>query len=385
MNPSWQQYVGQVMDILLDSSKTTAHNLTSIFSEIDPRVLQPHSRNSSIYGENEDVTELVKLIRYSQWVRPLVITKEGTIISGHRRWKAVLQLEWKTVPVEVREFPDEITELQTLLLENANRSKTTEQKVREGKAWFEIESKAAKQRMSEGGKKSALENKGMENFPYLCLSSTKGTTRDRLAQRVGIGSGRTYAKATKVVEFIDQQTSLGNLEKAEELRQLLNTKSVDAAYQLLKLASKSSHSNQRITDSHSSQETVRSCWNCQHRLESTDNQSIYCNKFGILNLIYKSGEARGKECSEWRDQNLAPEQLKNQMFTLQLLLPLEWQAKLEETAASLGTDAATWITNLISTCLFPNLEGQNSDQYAATQPTETQENTANSANVILYR
>jgi ParB family chromosome partitioning protein len=73
------------------------------------------------------------------------------------------------------------------------------------------------------------------------------------------------------------------------------------------------------------------------------------------------------------------------MFTLQLLLPLEWQAKLEETAASLGTDAATWITNLISTCLFPNLEGQNSDQYAATQPTETQENTANSANVILYR
>ncbi|BAZ70807.1 hypothetical protein NIES4106_56040 (plasmid) [Fischerella sp. NIES-4106] len=360
------------MDILSLLSNSTSHNLTnptSIFAEIDPRVLQPHPRNSSIYGKHEDVTELVKLIRHSQWVRPLVITTQGIIISGHRRWKAVLQLGWKTVAVEMRDFADEIIELQTLLLENANRSKTTEQKVREGKAWYEIESKAAKQRMSKGGKKSAPANKGMENFPYLCLSSTNGTTRDRLAQRVGIGSGRTYAKATKVVEFIDQQASLGNLEKAEELRQLLNTKSVDAAHQLLKLTSKSSHSNQTIIDSQSSQKTVRSCWNCQHRLESIDNQSIYCNKFGTLNLIYKSGEARGKECTEWRDRNELPEQLKNQMFTLQLLLPLEWQAKLEETAASLDTDAVTWVTNLISAFLFPKLEGQNFDHSTPKQPT----------------
>ncbi|MBW4628982.1 MAG: ParB N-terminal domain-containing protein [Brasilonema octagenarum HA4186-MV1] len=372
------------MNTLLHLSNSADHNLTSIFSEKDPRVLQPHSRNSSIYGENEDITELVRLIRHSQWVRPLVITKEGTIISGHRRWKAVLELGWKTVPVEVREFPDEITELQTLLLENANRSKTTEQKVREGKAWFEIESKAAKKRMSEGGKKSASGDKGMENFPYLCLSSTKGTTRDRLAQRVGIGSGRTYAKASKVVEFIDQQACLGNLQEAEELRQLLNTKSIDAAYQLFKVTSKTSHSNQTITDSQLSQKTVKSCWNCQHRLESIDNQSIYCNKFGILNLIYKSGEAHGKECTEWRDQNLPQEKSKNQMFTLQLLLPLEWQAKLEETAASLNTNTATWVTSLISASLFSKLEGQNPNQ---TQPqlTETQKNTTNLANVILHR
>ncbi|MBP5977125.1 hypothetical protein HW132_31480 [Brasilonema sp. CT11] len=72
------------------------------------------------------------------------------------------------------------------------------------------------------------------------------------------------------------------------------------------------------------------------------------------------------------------------MFTLQLLLPLEWQAKLEETAASLGTDTAAWVTNLISTFLFSKLEGQNSNP---TQPqfTETQKNTANSAKVILHR
>ncbi len=374
------------------SHTTTADNLTSVFCEVDPRVLQPHPRNSSIYGNNEDVTELVNLIRNSQWVRPLVVTSEGTIISGHRRWQAVLQLGWTTVPVEVRQFPDEIAELQTLLLENANRWKNREQKVREAQAWLEVESNAAKKRMSEGGRKSAPgrqaleEHKGMENFPYLSLSSTNGTTRDRLAKRVGLGSGRTYSKAAKVVEVIDRQTSLGDLETARELRQVLNSKSVDAAYQLLNHTKKGSHSNKNknqlcdtpslnptqksgfgvidscdysSSDSYSSKETAKSCWNCQHRLESIDNQSIYCNKFGILNVIDKSGDKRGQDCPEWRDKHSPPEPLKNPTFVLQLLIPLEWQDRLEKTAASLHTDAAIWVINLIGASLFPSYDKTN--------------------------
>jgi hypothetical protein len=350
---------------------TTTHNLASIFSEVDPHVLQPHPRNSSIYGEDEDVTELVKLIRHSQSVSPLVITSEGIIISGHRRWQAVLQLGWKRVPVEVRNFPDKIAELQTLLLENANRLKTREQKVREGQAWLEVESNAAKKRMSEAGKKSAPgkpdreEDKGMENFPYLCLSWTKGTTRDRLAKRVGLGSGRTYSKAVKVVEFIDQQTSLGHQEIARELRQVLNSKSVDAAYQFFKERKKKDSDRGAypkgllppvdcsITDSKSCNQIAKSCWNCQHRLESVDNQSIYCNKSGVINLINKSGDERGRECADWRYRYSPAEPLKNPTFALQLLLPLEWQDKLEETAALLDTDAVTWVKNLIGANLFP--------------------------------
>lgn len=79
-----------------------------LLTEIDPKELKPHPRNSCIYGSDEDVTELVELIAQSGWVKPLVITPSRTIISGHRRWKAALQLELESVPVEVRELPNEL-------------------------------------------------------------------------------------------------------------------------------------------------------------------------------------------------------------------------------------------------------------------------------------
>ncbi|HEY9831638.1 MAG TPA: ParB N-terminal domain-containing protein [Stenomitos sp.] len=93
----------------MDSSLTSLTDILlgqplSVFSQVDPRLLRAHPRNSSIYGE-EDVTELVELIRQSGWIKPLVITSSLSIISGHRRWKAVLELGWSTVPVEVRENP----------------------------------------------------------------------------------------------------------------------------------------------------------------------------------------------------------------------------------------------------------------------------------------
>lgn len=93
--------------------------------------------------------------------------------------------------------------------------------------------------MSEGGQKSApcksAQLKGVENFPHLSL---KGKTRDRLAKLVGLGSGRNYSKAAKVVEAIDRETHIGNLETARTLRQVLNSKSVDAAMKLLKHSTK---------------------------------------------------------------------------------------------------------------------------------------------------
>jgi ParB family chromosome partitioning protein len=231
------------VQILMDSSLASPTDILlgqplSVFSQVDPRLLRSHPRNSSIYGE-ENVTELVELIRQSGWIKPLVITSSLTIISGHRRWKAVLELGWSTVSVEVREYATEEEELKALLLENASRFKTTEQKVREEEAWKNIEQRQAKKRMSEGGQKSApyksAQSKGVENFPHLSL---KGKTRKRLAKLVGLGSGRNYSKAAKVVEAIDRETHIGNLETARTLRQVLNSKSVDAAVKLLKHSTK---------------------------------------------------------------------------------------------------------------------------------------------------
>ena len=193
--------------------------------------LKPHPRNSSIYGEEEDVTELVELIRRSGWVNPLVITQHNVIISGHRRWRAVQILGWEIVPVEVREFPNELAALEALLLENASREKMIEQKVREGRAWEDIEKEKARIRQLELARTRPNTKPDLqENFP----EGHKGQSRDRVAQRVGLGSGRTYEKAAKVVSVIDEETRLGNFDSAKGLRKVLNFQSVDAATKLLK-------------------------------------------------------------------------------------------------------------------------------------------------------
>lgn len=195
-----------------------------------PTQLKAHPRNKAIYG-NEDVSALVEHIRLFGWVKPLVCNPNKTIISGHRRWKAALELRLESIPVEVREFPNETAELEALLLENASRNKTTEQKVREAEAWKEVEAGEAKRRQLAAQNNNAAKAV-VENFPQLLQE--KGKTRDAIANRVGLGSGRNYEKAAKVVTVIDEEASLGHIVLAQALRSALNNQSIDAAHTLLK-------------------------------------------------------------------------------------------------------------------------------------------------------
>jgi ParB-like chromosome segregation protein Spo0J/ribosomal protein L21E len=199
-----------------------------VFTQKDPKDLTPHPRNSSIYGDAEDVNDLVEMIRASGWVKPLVCTPTGTIISGHRRWKAVLVLGWESVPVEEKEFPDSLAQLEALLLENASRLKTTEQKVREGEAWRELEASIAKIRQT-ANLKIGNQTPVRENFP----TRERGRASDQIADRVGLGSGRTYSKAAAVVREIDALL-LDTPQTAMAFKKVLNEHSVDAAHRLLK-------------------------------------------------------------------------------------------------------------------------------------------------------
>ena len=112
---------------------------------IDIRLLSPHPRNKKIYGD-EDVTFLVERIRESKWIKPLIVTQNNTIISGHSRWQAALTLGYEQLEVERRTCKDETEELEFLLLENVQRLKTPLQMVREGEMWNEIETEKARQR-----------------------------------------------------------------------------------------------------------------------------------------------------------------------------------------------------------------------------------------------
>ena len=132
-------------------------------ARLDPRSLKPHPRNITIYGE-ETLDDLIEQIQTSGWIKPIVVTRKHHIISGHRRWKAALALNFPTVPIEYRDFPDETAELEALLLENATRSKTIEQKVREAEVWKEIEQAKARTRQT-AFLKQGLQSPVVANFP----------------------------------------------------------------------------------------------------------------------------------------------------------------------------------------------------------------------------
>ncbi len=343
-----------------------------VFAQRKTTELNPHPWNSVIYGEAEDVSELISLIRTSGWIKPLVITPTGTIISGHRRWKGALKLGLETVPVEIREFADEIAELQALLLENANRFKTTEHKVREAQAWKGVEEALAKKRMSEAGSKSApgrpadSQEKGVENFPHLSPSSTSGKTRDAIASRVGLGSGRTYSKAAKVVEAIDKETSAGNLETAQALRQVLNSKSVNAAVKLL-------HPNTKkaVPAPSNTASPQRSCWNCQHRGELIENHSFYCNRLGVQGLLDKSADARGVECVLWSYQEYDSDEANNRTQpaheTFILTLPKHLQPLIQDAARTLGMSLVDWATLVLESEAIAAVPPKDKAQYQAVQ------------------
>jgi ParB family chromosome partitioning protein len=354
--------------------------LDPVLRQVSPHILTPHPLNASIYGEDEDVSSLVELIRESGWVRPLVVTTDYVIVSGYRRWEAVKKLGWETIPVEVREFPDSITILETLLLENVSRDRTLEVRIREGLAWEEVEKEKARIRR---GTRTDLKDM-VENFPPCSKTEKFGKSRDAIGMKIGL-SGRSYSKGRKVIKTIDTEVSLENYSSAKALKLALSS-SIDAAYKLAKKPDSTRKAIANLLETGKAGSTTaairllrdqtklmpdlrtQSCWNCQHRSESIDNQTIYCNKFGILNLVDKSGDQRGQECPEWRDSSSPTKPLNKRTFVLELRLPIEWKEHLEATAASLDQDAATWVTNLIGRSLFPShnfsehCDGNSNDQ-----------------------
>jgi N6-adenosine-specific RNA methylase IME4 len=141
------------------------------------------------------------------------------------------------VPVEVRTFANEYEELEALLLENLFRDKTQFQKIKEGTAWEKIEAEKGKQRMSKAAfleqEQRKVKKQGVENFPHPVDNpqnneSEQGKSRDKIAKKVGLGSGRDYDKGKKVVAAIEAHKTAGNKQQADVLSIALE-KSTDGA------------------------------------------------------------------------------------------------------------------------------------------------------------
>lgn len=191
---------------------------------MDINLLKVHPKNNQIYGV-DNIEEIAEAISEKGFIKPLIINQNNVIISGHRRYLACKELNIQDVPVEIRNFNSEQEELETLLLENMYRNKTTEQKVKEAEMWEVIEKeKAEKRRLL-----NLKQNSERENFPS---RTNEGRVSDIVAKQVGIGSGKTLETAKIVVRKIDELRHNGDDENASFLSEVLN-KTVSGAKKLV--------------------------------------------------------------------------------------------------------------------------------------------------------
>lgn len=197
--------------------------------------LKPHPYNEEIYGANESIDELVASIRKTGKVATLTITDNDVIISGHRRWKSCKQLvaegdkRFCVVNCEVQKFDDPLDELEYLIICNDTRIKSMEQKAREAQTLIEVEKERAEQRRLATLKQNQNDNPEVAELPP---REKSGKTRDIVAKKLKMKSGREVERAVKSIETIDKLTETGRKDDAELIRYTLNNTSASTAADL---------------------------------------------------------------------------------------------------------------------------------------------------------
>ena len=164
---------------------------------MDPMDLKPHPINEKIYGKEPVDQELVKSIKKIGLLEMLVIKEDGTVISGHRRLKAVLAAgpEYvKKVPCDIVGFADEFEEKEALVSYNMQRKKADFQLAAEIEILEEIyKHRADERRLANLKQNNKNEDQGYTDVADSATSeqdkkSRPGRTRDKVAEDLGISS-----------------------------------------------------------------------------------------------------------------------------------------------------------------------------------------------------
>jgi len=229
----------------MNKNETVSLSVSDAIQHIGLDQLKPHPRNEEIYGCTESIADLVELIQLKGYVQPLTVKTDGTIVSGHRRWRALSALGWKFVPVIVRHFQTEDDELFVLVAENRHRHQSPVQRIREG---IVVEPIARELRNRHAAKKachlaadsveppSDNQQPLMENFPLnpIDLGLTPREmelTENIVAAIVGLGCGRNYRKGRIAVKAADELKK-DRPELAAKWLDIINDHSIDLGYQL---------------------------------------------------------------------------------------------------------------------------------------------------------
>ncbi len=132
--------------------------------------LTHHPRNAEIYNL-DDIDDLVASIEEVGLLTPLVIDQDNQVISGNRRFKAILELGWDTVEVQrVEVSPDEVDRL--IVHHNKQRTKTHRELLNEYHALTKVHK-------NQSGKRTDLQ-KGAKPI----------NRRNQLAEQMGVSATR---------------------------------------------------------------------------------------------------------------------------------------------------------------------------------------------------
>ncbi|WP_308748471.1 ParB N-terminal domain-containing protein [uncultured Anaerococcus sp.] len=140
-----------------------------------------------------DLKELSDDIAKNGLINPPVVTPDFELIAGERRLEAMKKLGYKQIEVRIMKVEDAEHKLNLEINENENRKDFNKsERIEYARQLERIERVKAKERMAQG----------VENFPQ----REEGKTRDFVAEKMGIGSGKQYEKEKYIADNADPET-----------------------------------------------------------------------------------------------------------------------------------------------------------------------------------
>lgn len=215
-----------------------------VIKHVPPHLLKPHPINEKIYGKEPVDQGLLESIKEGGIIEEIQVTPEYVIISGHRRWAVAIKLELETVPICVRYDITSGDAVVWALIEanRTQRSKTTEQKVREIMEVNERIKAFRKEVAYRYGAKTLKDVADAKIDPSKITSENASEMQSYIAENLDPKNDKSlsiplkhyglseqfYKKARKAMIAIDGFVDKGKINEANEIRKNLNSKGMKA-------------------------------------------------------------------------------------------------------------------------------------------------------------
>ena len=208
-DPIWQPL--PETEVVIEAAPAAQAVTRQTVEWVDPHGLHPHPRNREVYGDMAPPADLLDSIAQG-WSATSILEAlpDGTILKGHLRRFAAIQLHIAQVPVHYREdlTDDEAAQVRELLADNAGRVKTRDIVCREWRLAF-------------------------ATFKEETGSVSGEKSRDVVGKRFGI-SGVTLEHGIAVVNAMDNRKL--DMDTREKISKALLERGVEPAWKLLRKA-----------------------------------------------------------------------------------------------------------------------------------------------------